>query len=86
MSDQTPASPNEGRARPIVEIYDRDGHRLYTLGQLADLTGQLHGTVRQWHKRGRKLGEPAGWVDERTPTWRRPARRSELWAPGFPKS
>jgi hypothetical protein len=73
----------------LIAIYDEHGQRLYTMGQLAALTGRKYGTIRQYHRRGTGgLGEPAGWVDERTPVWHKPVDGSPLWTrdPSAPTS
>ena len=65
----------------LIAIYDQHGRRLYTMEQLATLTGREYGTIRQHRRRGTGgLGEPAGWIDKRTPVWHKPPDDSPLWA------
>jgi hypothetical protein len=55
----------------IIAVYDEQGRRLLTLPQLAAALGITHDTAKQRRKR-RKLPEPAGWLDDRTPLWHSP--------------
>lgn len=49
-------------------VYTEDGRRLYTLPQLAEVTGISYATLRKRRERGR-LPEPDAQPDDRTPLW-----------------